>query len=184
MVEIPGEPDHAALEPRLRRTIREIPDFPLAGVSFKDITPVLSDSELFRAVTDELAGRFAEAGVTHVGAIESRGFLFGAPIAQTLGASLVPVRKVGKLPHLTERVDYALEYGTAGIEVHVDAWGAGDRVLIVDDVLATGGTAEAACQLVERMSAQVVGLALLLSIGALAGADRLRGRRMEVLIRY
>lgn len=177
-------PGSAALESEVRRTIREIADFPLPGVSFKDITPVLADSVLFRSVTDELARRFADADVSHVAAIESRGFLFGAPVAQALGVGLVPVRKVGKLPHRTERVDYALEYGTAGIEVHVDAWGAGDTVLLVDDVLATGGTAEAACQLVERMGAQVAGLAFLLSLTYLTGEERLRDRRVETLVRY
>lgn len=173
-----------SLETRLRRTIREVPDFPLPGISFKDITPVLANSLLFRSVTDEFARQFAGTGVSHVAAIESRGFLFGAPVAQLLEVGLVPVRKVGKLPHLTERVDYALEYGTAGIEVHADAWGPGDSVLIVDDVLATGGTADAACKLVERMGARVAGLAFLLSLRYLTGEDLLRGRRVETLVRY
>lgn len=173
-----------AIAAEVRDSIREVVDFPLPGVHFKDITPVLADAVLFRALTAELAGRFADSGITHVGAIESRGFLLGAPIAQSLGVGLVPVRKLGKLPYHTERVDYSLEYGTAAIEVHVDAWGAGDRVLIVDDVLATGGTAAAACQLVERMGAQVTGLAFLLSLTFLPGEELLGGRRVETLVRY
>jgi adenine phosphoribosyltransferase len=176
--------DPEAVAVGVRGAIREVPDFPVPGVSFKDITPVLADPRLFRSLTDVLAARFADAGVTHVAAIESRGFLLGAPIAQSLRAALVPVRKLGKLPYRTERADYSLEYGTASIEVHVDAWGAGDRVLIVDDVLATGGTADAACRLVERMGARVVGLAFLLSLTFLSGEESLRGRRVETLVRY
>ncbi len=184
IIQLQSKPGSEALESEVRRTIREIADFPVAGVSFKDITPVLADGALFQAVTDEIARRFAGTGVSHVAAIESRGFLFGAPVAQALGVGLVPVRKVGKLPHRTERVDYALEYGTAAIEVHVDAWRMGDSVLVVDDVLATGGTAEAACQLVERMGARVAGLAFLLSLTYLSGEERLRDRRVETLVRY
>ncbi|MHB1223692.1 MAG: adenine phosphoribosyltransferase [Gemmatimonadaceae bacterium] len=173
-----------AIALEVRDSIREVVDFPVPGVSFKDITPVLADARLFRSLTDVLASRFADAGVTHVAAIESRGFLLGGPIAQSLGAALVPVRKLGKLPYRTERVDYALEYGSATIEVHVDAWSAGDRILIVDDVLATGGTADAACQLVERMGARVMGLAFLLSLTFLPGEELLRARRVETLVRY
>lgn len=176
--------DPEAVAVGVREAVREVPDFPVPGVSFKDITPVLADPRLFRSLTDVLAARFADAGVTHVAAIESRGFLLGAPIAQSLRAALVPVRKLGKLPYRTERADYSLEYGSASIEVHVDAWGAGDRVLIVDDVLATGGTADAACRLVERMGAGVVGLAFLLSLTFLSGEESLRGRRVETLVRY
>lgn len=172
------------LEAGVRASIREIADFPEPGIRFKDITPVLADGALFRGITAELAARYADAGVTHVAAIESRGFLFGAPIAQALGVGLIPVRKVGKLPYRTERVEYALEYGSAAIEVHVDAWGAGAGVLVVDDVLATGGTADAACQLVERMGARVTGLAFLLSLTFLPGEERLRDRRVEVVVRY
>lgn len=184
MTQLTPESATGDLANALRESIREIADFPEPGVGFKDITPVLADAALFRAVTDELAARYAAAGVTRVAAIESRGFLFGAPVAQALGVGLAPVRKVGKLPYRTERVDYSLEYGNATIEAHVDAWGGSDRILIVDDVLATGGTAEAACQLVERMGAQVVGLAFLLSLSFLPGEERLSGRRVETLIRY
>ena len=161
--------------------IRAIPDFPIPGVTFRDITPLLADGELFRAVTNKLAGRFRNAGVTKVAAIESRGFILGAPVAQALGVGLVPVRKSGKLPHRTHSVEYALEYGTATLEAHVDACKSEDRVLIVDDVLATGGTALATCELVERSGATVAGLAFLLALEELPGMKRLAGRETEIL---
>lgn len=167
---------------RITASLRAIPDFPVAGVVFRDVTPLLADGPLFRAVTDALAAPFRGSRVTCVAAIESRGFIFGAPVAQALGVGLVPVRKPGKLPYHTESVDYTLEYGTATLEVHVDAWRPGDRILVVDDVLATGGTALATCELIERSGAQVVGLAFLLSLGALPGVARLADRRTEVLV--
>ena len=168
----------------LRRAIRDIPDFPKAGIMFKDITPLLGDARLFGEATDAMAEAFREAGVTHVAAIESRGFILGAPVAQRLGAGFIPVRKRGKLPHRTEGVDYALEYGTDRVEVHVDACGAGSRVLVVDDVLATGGTAAATCALLEKVGAEVIGCAFLLSIGGLGGDRRLAGRRLHTLIAF
>lgn len=168
----------------VRARIREIADFPVPGVSFKDITPVLADGTLFPAVTGQMAALFGGAGVTRVAAIESRGFVFGAPVAQELRVGLVPVRKAGKLPYRTESVSYELEYGHATLEVHADAWGAGDRVLVVDDVLATGGTALATCDLVERMGATVSGLVFLLSLRALGGEERLAGLRVETILRY
>jgi adenine phosphoribosyltransferase len=175
-----------ALEPasELRRAIRDIPDFPKAGIMFKDITPLLGDARLFTAATDAMAEAFRGAGVTHVAAIESRGFILGGPIAQRLGAGLIPVRKRGKLPHRTEGVDYALEYGTDRVEVHVDACGAGGRVLVVDDVLATGGTAAASCALMEKIGGEIVGCAFLLSIGGLGGEQRLTGRKVHTLIEF
>jgi adenine phosphoribosyltransferase len=168
----------------LRATVREIQDFPMPGVGFKDITPILASPALFGRAVTALTERFRTATPTHVAAIESRGFLLGAPIALALGAALVPIRKVGKLPYRTERIDYALEYGAAAIEVHSDAWPPGAHVLVIDDVLATGGTAVAACALVERMEAQVVGCGFLLSLPFLGGEERLAGRRVESLIRY
>ena len=172
------------LEQELRARLRDVPDFPAPGILFKDITPVLADPGLFGRATTALARAFAAIGVTHVAAIESRGFLLGAPVAQALGVALVPVRKVGKLPFHTERIDYVLEYGSAALEVHVDAWAAGSRVAIIDDVLATGGTALASCDLVERMGAEVAGLGFLLSLSFLPGEARLAGRRVESLVRY
>jgi adenine phosphoribosyltransferase len=174
----------AALQRALRDRIRDVPDFPLPGVLFKDIMPVLADPELFRQATDALAAALSQARPTHVAAIESRGFLLGAPVAQALGVPLVPVRKVGKLPFRTERIDYVLEYGSAALEVHVDAWPSNARVAIVDDVLATGGTALASCELVERMGATVAGLGFLMSLSFLPGEERLNDRRVTALLRY
>ena len=168
----------------LRRAIRDVPDFPKAGIMFKDITPLLGDARLFAMATQAMAETFRAVGVTHVAAIESRGFILGAPIAQRLDAGFIPVRKRGKLPHRTEGMDYALEYGMDRVEVHVDACGAGARVLVVDDVLATGGTAAATCALLEKVGADVVGCAFLLSIGALGGEQRLDGRRIHTLVEF
>lgn len=174
----------SALEGALRSTIRDVPDFPKAGILFKDITPVLLSPELFRQTTHAMGAAFATERISHVVAIESRGFLLGAPIAQQLDVGLVPVRKPGKLPHVRERVEYALEYGTDALEMHRDAIGAGDRVLIVDDVLATGGTAGATCQLVERLGAQVVGFSFLIALSFLPGLAALSSRRVESLVQY
>ncbi len=168
----------------LRSAVREIQDFPIPGVAFKDITPVLASAALFGRAVSALTERFRQAAPTHVAVIESRGFLLGAPVALALGAALVPIRKVGKLPYRTERIDYALEYGAAAIEVHADAWPAEARVLVIDDVLATGGTAVAACALIERMQATVVGCGFLLSLPFLGGEERLAGRHVESLVRY
>jgi adenine phosphoribosyltransferase len=131
-----------------------------------------------------MAEPFANAGVTHVVAIESRGFILGAPVAQQLGAGFVPVRKPGKLPHTKRREEYALEYGTDALEVHDDAVGSTARVLIVDDVLATGGTAAATCRLVESLGATVVGLSFLLALSFLSGVERLGGRRVSSILTY
>lgn len=176
--------DLADLERTLRATIRDVPDFPKPGIVFKDITPVLLDPSLFQRVTEAMAAPFAAERVTHVVAIESRGFLFGAPIAQRLGAGLVPVRKPGKLPYECTRIEYALEYGTDALEMHTDAVREGDRVLVVDDVLATGGTARATCELVERHRAAVVGCAFLIALTFLPGLETLGARRVEALVRY
>ena len=133
----------SALAGQLRRAIRDVPDFPKSGIVFKDITPILLDATLFHHATEAMAAPFAADAITHVIGIESRGFILGAPVAQHLGAAFVPVRKPGKLPSIVERVQYALEYGTDALEMHRDALGPSDRALIVDDVLATGGTARA-----------------------------------------
>src|SRR5262245_60730560 len=138
----------------IKEAIRDVPDFPRPGIIFKDITPVLLDARLFDLATRRMADPFPNAGITQVVAIESRGFLFGAPIALALEAGLVPVRKPGKLPAARQRVEYALEYGTDALEMHADAIAETDRVLIVDDVLATGGTAEAAARLVQGRGAR------------------------------
>lgn len=172
------------LSVRLRGAIRDIPDFPKPGIVFKDITPVLMDAELFQETTAAMARAFAGEGITQVVAIESRGFILGGPIAQRLGAGFIPMRKPGKLPHLVERVEYALEYGIDALEVHRDALGARDRVLIADDVLATGGTAAAACRLVEALGARVVGFSFLIALSFLPGERALNGRRVERLLAF
>ncbi len=166
----------------VRHTIRDVPDFPKPGIIYKDITPVLLDPALFRRVTDALAEPFAGEGITHVVAIESRGFILGAPVAQHLQAGLVPIRKPGKLPAQRAREDYSLEYGTDALEMHADALTEGARVLVVDDVLATGGTAAAACRLVERLGGTIAGLSFLLVLSFLGGAEELNGRRIETIL--
>jgi adenine phosphoribosyltransferase len=173
--------DLAAL---LRAAVRDVPDFPKPGILFKDITPVLRDADLFRRATAAMADPFRDAGITHVIAIESRGFIFGAPIAQSLGAAFVPMRKPGKLPYLTEREEYDLEYGKDALEVHRDAMAREARALVVDDLLATGGTAGAACRLAERFGAQVVACAFLIELAFLNGRARLGARDVRALISY
>ena len=169
---------------RVRRAIRDIKDFPKPGIVFKDVTPVLLDVDLLRGAVKLMAAPYRAARITRVVSIESRGFLFGAPIALELGAGLVPIRKPGKLPAATQRVEYALEYGTDALEMHQDAVQQGDRVLIVDDVLATGGTANAAAQLVGRTGAAVSGFTFLIELDFLKGRQRLQGRRVEALLHY
>ena len=168
----------------LKRAIRDVKDFPKVGILFKDVTPVLLDVKLFAQTVNLMAAPYRDAGITRVVSIESRGFLFGAPIALELGAGLVPIRKPGKLPAATQRVEYALEYGTDALEMHHDAVGSGDRVLIVDDVLATGGTANAAAQLVRSTGAALSGFSFLIELDFLKGRQRLQGRRVEALLHY
>lgn len=168
----------------LAAAIQTVPDFPSPGIAFKDITPVLADPALFRRTTAALAAPWQRAGITHVLAIESRGFLFGAPVAQQLGVPLVPVRKPGKLPRARVRETYALEYGTDALELHADAIGPGASVLIVDDVLATGGTAAAVVRLTERCGASVGGLAAVIDLSFLPWRTALSGVRAETLVRY
>ncbi len=157
----------------LARFIRDIPDYPKPGIVFKDITPLLADPRAFAHACALMAAPHADRGATHVVAIESRGFFFGGPVALALGAGLAPMRKAGKLPYRTSGVSYDLEYGTDRLEIHSDALDARSRVLLVDDVLATGGTAAAACQLIESLGATVIGCAFLLRLGFLAGLGRL-----------
>ena len=166
------------------RTIRDVPDFPKPGILFKDITPLLLDPRAFRRAVELMSTPFAGARATRVVSIESRGFLLGAPVALALDAGLVPIRKPGKLPAARGRVEYALEYGTDALEMHRDAMTRADRVLIVDDVLATGGTAEAAAKLVRAHGADVVGFTFLIELDFLKGRERLRGERVEALLHY
>jgi adenine phosphoribosyltransferase len=172
------------LADEVRGIIRDVPDFPRKGILFKDITPLLADGELFERVTDWMVERFRGARATHVLCIESRGFIFGAPVAHRLGAGMIPARKPGKLPWKTVRVEYALEYGTDALEVHADAFGPGNRVLVVDDLLATGGTAGAACALVEKLGGTIVGVCVAVELAFLDGRKRLGDRRIESLVRF
>ncbi len=169
---------------QLRRSIRDIQDFPKAGILFKDITPLLQSPDLFKSSVERLAGPFRGKGITHVASVESRGFIFGAPVAYLLGAAFVPIRKVGKLPAEKIYAEYALEYGTATLEIHVDAVEAGQRVLIVDDVLATGGTADAAGRLVTRQGASLLGYAFVIELGFLGGRGRLGGAPVQALVSF
>ena len=164
--------------------IRDVPDFPEQGIVFKDITPLLLRSDLVQRAVDEMARPFGDVRVDKVLAIESRGFIFGAPIASKLGAGLVLARKAGKLPWKRLRVDYALEYGTDAIEIHVDAIDEGERVLIVDDVLATGGTARAAADVAREAGGEIAGLAFLMELGFLNGRQKLNGQRVHSLLEY
>lgn len=168
----------------LARTIRDVQDFPKPGVLFKDITPVLQDAALFRRTTEALAGAFRNAGVTAVVGIESRGFIFGAPVAQSLGVGFVPIRKPGKLPFECVSERYDLEYGSDALEMHTDALGAGARALLIDDLLATGGTAAAAIRLIERGGATVAGVGVVIDLSFLPWRERLAGRTVEALVRF
>ena len=168
----------------LKDHIRDIPDFPKPGVVFKDITPLLADVAAFRAVVDAIAGHFDAVPVDKVLAVEARGFIIGAPIAYRFGAGFVPCRKAGKLPWQVEQEEYVLEYGTDLLEVHQDAVEPGERVLVVDDVLATGGTAAAAVRLVERLGGQVVGLGFVLELSFLNGRSKIAGQDIVSLLTY
>jgi adenine phosphoribosyltransferase len=168
----------------VRAAIRDVPDFPRPGVVFKDITPILANPTLFRHVIDALADRWRGEQVQKIIGIESRGFVFAAPLAYTLGAGLTIIRKPGKLPWRTISEAYALEYGEAVLELHEDAFSPGERVLVVDDVLATGGTAEAAARLVERQQAQLVGYGFVVNLSFLGGEARLGEARVHSLLRF
>ena len=166
----------------LMALVRDVPDFPQAGIIFRDITPLLGNGAALRSAVDALAGLYQ--GIDSVIGIESRGFILGAPVAYALGVGMVPVRKLGRLPRPTERADYALEYGTNTVEIHADALRPGERVLIIDDVLATGGTAAATVELVERLGGQVAGIAVLIELPDLGGRERLAGYPVTSLLRY
>ncbi len=164
--------------------IRDVPDFPKPGILFKDITPVLKHPQAMHSVIKFMAERAAGLGVTLVAGPEARGFLFGMPLAMRLGVGFVPIRKPGKLPWKTRSVSYALEYGTDSVQVHEDAATKGDRVLLVDDLLATGGTMAACCQLMESLGAEVVGCQFMVELGFLQGRERLAGQRIDALFAY
>ncbi len=168
----------------LERYIRSVPDWPKKGILFRDITPLLADPKAFAAAVDALCISFTEAGIEYVAAVEARGFIFGAAVARKLQAGFVPIRKKGKLPFKTESVTYDLEYGTDTLEVHNDAMEKGAKVLMVDDLLATGGTMAAACKLIEKIGGQIVGISFLIELTELSGRDKLTGYTVKAVISY
>ena len=169
---------------QMKSLVRDVPDFPQDGVLFKDITPLLADELAFSTVIDLIVVHFGRGNVDKVVGIEARGFILASPVAYHFGAGFVPVRKVDKLPWHTESAEYALEYGTATLEIHKDGVASGERVLIVDDVLATGGTAKATAELVERIDGKVVGIACLIELDFLKGREKLDGYDLFTLLRY
>jgi adenine phosphoribosyltransferase len=171
-------------ERTIRALIRDVPDFPKKGILFKDITPVVGSAEGLRAATAALAARYRGKRVTKIVGVEARGFIFGAALALKLGIGFVPVRKPGKLPWKARRESYSLEYGTNTVEMHVDALGKGDRVVVVDDLLATGGTAAATVRLAKRSGAKVLETAFVVELGFLGGRKKLRGVPVFSLVRY
>lgn len=166
----------------LRQKIRDIPDFPQKGIIFKDITPLLNDSRTFKLAIDAMAEAYTGRHIDLVVGIEARGFIIGAALAYVLEAGLIPLRKPGKLPFLTNRMAYQLEYGSAELEIHRDAIKAGQRVIIVDDLLATGGTMRASVDLVQSLAAEIVGVSFLVELGFLKGRERLQGYEVSSLI--
>ena len=168
----------------LKKIIRDIPDFPKKGIIFKDITPLLQDPKLFRESVDRISDEFKDKKINTVISIESRGFIFGAAVAYKLGASFVPVRKKGKLPYKTHQVTYDLEYGSDTLEIHQDAVKKGDNVLIVDDLLATGGTAKAVAELAEQLNGKVVGIAFLIELAFLKGIEKIKNYPVFTIIQY
>lgn len=173
-----------SIEALIKDNIKDVPDFPKPGILFKDITPLLSAPEVLSAIIDHLAAHFADSGITHLAGVESRGFIFGTALAYKMGVGLVLVRKPGKLPRETHSVSYELEYGTDTLEVHKDDLGEGDKVLIIDDLLATGGTAEAAGRLIQATGADVAGLCVIIELAFLNGRDRLGTLPVHSLATY
>ena len=168
----------------LKKHIRNIPDWPKEGILFRDITPLLADPKAFAAAVDALCSGFMDAGIEYVAAVEARGFIFGAAVAEKLGAGFVPIRKKGKLPGNTESVSYDLEYGKDTLEVHSGAIRSGASVLMVDDLLATGGTMAAACRLIEKIAGQVVGIVFLVELAGLRGREKIADYEVTSIISY
>ncbi|MEP6994239.1 MAG: adenine phosphoribosyltransferase [Acidobacteriota bacterium] len=165
-----------------RGYIRDVPDFPSAGILFRDVTPLLASPDAFLAAVNAMAEPFRQAKPDKILGIEARGFLFGSALARELHVGIVPARKPGKLPRRTERISYGLEYGKDSLEVHADAFRQGERVLVVDDVLATGGTAAAAAELAERLGTLVIGISVFIELAALGGRSRLGGRNAHAVL--
>ncbi len=169
---------------QLKNYIRDIPDFPKPGILFRDITPLLADKQAFSDAVKALAEPFADSAIDYVAAVEARGFIFGSAVAEALGTGFIPIRKKGKLPYKTTSVTYDLEYGTDTLEVHADAVANGGRILMVDDLLATGGTMAAACGLMEKLNAEIVALAFLIELTPLAGREKLTNHNIYTVISY
>jgi len=172
------------MEVELSKYIRDIPDWPREGILFRDITPLLAEHKAFSAALDALCRDFTNNDIDYVAAVEARGFIFGSAIADRLGAGFVPIRKAGKLPFKTARVTYELEYGTDTLEVHTDAIAKGAKVLMVDDLLATGGTMAAACRLVEKIGGKIVGITFLIELTDLGGRAKLDRYKVRTLLKY
>jgi adenine phosphoribosyltransferase len=174
-----------AAEPiELQGYIRSIPDWPKKGILFRDITPLLAEPKAFTAAVNALCAGFTDQGIDYVAAVEARGFIFGTSVAERLGAGFVPIRKKGKLPFKTESVTYDLEYGTDTVEIHRDAISKGAKVLMVDDLLATGGTMAAACKLIEKIGGQIAGITFLIELTDLPGRSKLGGYKISTAISY
>jgi adenine phosphoribosyltransferase len=168
----------------LKKYIREVPDWPKKGILFYDMTPLLGSVDAFRAAINAMTADFVGAGIQYVGAVEARGFIFGSAVAEKLNAGFIPIRKKGKLPFKTVSITYDLEYGTDTLEVHRDAITAGAKVLMVDDLLATGGTMAGACELIEKIGGQVAGISFLIELTELGGIKKLAGYKVKSIIRY
>ncbi len=169
---------------KLKTKIRDIPDFPKQGITFKDITPLVQDPAMLRFAIEKLTEPYTDSNITAVAGMEARGFIFGSLVAWQLNVGFIPLRKPGKLPYDVQSVDYDLEYGTASLQAHIDAVKPGDRILLIDDLLATGGTAEASCQLVEKLGGEVVACAFVIELLALNGRHKLAKYPIHSLITY
>ncbi len=167
-----------------KRYIRNIPDWPKKGIMFRDITPLLSDYSIFSAVVDSLCGDYSNDSIDYVAAVEARGFIFGGAVAERLGAGFIPIRKGGKLPWDIEAVTYSLEYGVDKLEIHKDAFAPGSKVLLIDDLIATGGSMLASCELIERLGGQVAGIAFLVELTGLGGREVLKNYSISSLVKY
>jgi adenine phosphoribosyltransferase len=168
----------------LRRFIRDVPDWPKKGILFRDITPLLGEPEAFSAAVDALCSDFRDKSIDYVAAVEARGFIFGAAVAERLSAGFVPIRKKGKLPSATESINYELEYGTDTLEVHNDAIDKGSNVLMVDDLLATGGTMAAACELIEKIGGKIAGITFLIELTELGGRGKISRYKIVTVLKY
>ena len=167
-----------------KKYIREVADWPKKGILFRDITPLLAEPKVFQAAINAIAAGFVDTGIQYVGAVEARGFIFGSAVAEKLNAGFIPIRKKGKLPYKTVSITYDLEYGTDTLEVHCDAITAGAKVLMVDDLLATGGTMAGACKLIEKIGGQIAGISFLIELMELGGINKLSGYKVKSIIRY